>query len=145
MLVTSWAVVLLRSLFLFSAVSTLLVLFVSFVPLSTMFFPLYSGFVEVLAAAAWELILAGRRLFFLFSACFSVVFPLFVYVFPSVLSSMSRSPSSVYAPDLPYSYSFSSLDLLTVSFFFFFFFLSFSPFVSCLFRSPSFIVFLWLL
>jgi hypothetical protein len=52
MLVTRWAVVLLWSLFLFSAVSALLLLFVSFVPLSTMFFPLYSDFVEVLAVAA---------------------------------------------------------------------------------------------
>jgi len=52
--VTRWAVVLLRSLFLFSAVSALhlLSLFLLF-PLSTMFFPLCSGFVEVLVVASW--------------------------------------------------------------------------------------------
>ena len=74
MLVTGWAVVLLRSLFLFSFFSTLL-LFLS---------PCFSAS----SSKRWcwrrrpgELIMVGRWLFFLFSACFSAIFPLYVSVF----------------------------------------------------------------
>jgi hypothetical protein len=93
--VTRWAVVLLRSLFLFSAVSALhlLSLFLLF-PLSTMFFPLCSGFVEVLVVAAWGAD-SGRSTVILPLLCvfFLLSFPSPFLFSPPVFSSvLSPSP-----------------------------------------------------
>jgi len=80
---------------------------------------------------------------FLFSSSLSLPLCFCSLFFPRLLSVFSLffhalllcSPHVLSEPALPYSSSFSSLDLFTFSFFFFF--LSFSPSVSCLFRSPS--------